>query len=104
MSKDPSVSGNGPYFDAFRAISGGFGQAGTYLAGPKAERFYRLTITKKSEYDWFAILSRWAPDGGRQVVFGSGHDAVAAILGLSGAVAADRWRDDKFYDPKDGDS
>ena len=104
MGKNNGALPTGPYHDLFRAIAGNFGQLGNYICGPQSEHTYRITISQKSRFDWFAVVTRWNESGGRSVCFGSGHDAVAAILAVSGAIARDAWRPDKFYDPVDATS
>jgi len=58
-----------------------------------------LTVKQRAPGDWIAVAKRSGPDGGPQVAFGSGYDLVGALLGLEGALAANRWREDRPWKP-----
>lgn len=49
--------------------------------------------------DWLAIAKRFGADGEPQVLFGTGYDFLSCVLGLNGAMAGDRWRADRPYQP-----
>lgn len=58
-----------------------------------------VRIKQRGPGDWMAIAKRFGPDGGPQVLFGTGYDFLSCVLGLNGAMAGDRWRADKPYRP-----
>jgi len=64
-----------------------------------SEDFVDLRVKQRAYGDWLGIAKRYGPDGGLEVCFGTGHDFVSALLGLNGAMAANRWKPDKPWAP-----
>lgn len=71
----------------------------TYLAGPLEVDLDRLYIRRRGDGDWIIVLKAYDGDGQPVVVFGNGPDVVAAIIGVAGAIAADKWRPDVPWTP-----
>lgn len=74
----------------------------TNLMMRNPEDFVSLTLRQRGTNDVIAIMKRYAPDGGQEVLFGTGYDALGALLGLEGACAANRWRPDAPWVPNGG--
>ena len=58
-----------------------------------------LQLKHRGPSDWIAVLRRDGHAGGPEVAFGTGFDVIGCLLGLEGALAADRWREDKPWTP-----
>ena len=58
-----------------------------------------LRLKHRGEGDWLALVKRIGPDGGPEIAFGTGYDALAALVGLGAAVARGGWRPDKPWTP-----
>lgn len=87
-----------PYNVVYDALFGALGNL--HAAAVKAEgEFIELRVKQRGYADWLAIAKRVGADGGSEVIFGVGHDLVSALLGLNGAMAANRWRPDRPYKP-----
>ena len=61
--------------------------------------FEGLLIKHRGVQDWIVVAKRIGPDGGPQVIFGSGFDFIGALLGLEGSLASNRWRVDTPWKP-----
>jgi hypothetical protein len=59
-----------------------------------------LQVKHRGPGDWLAVLRRLGSEGQPQVAFGSGYDFVGALLGLDAALASNRWREDKPWQPE----
>lgn len=60
-----------------------------------SEDFVELRVKQRGEGDFLAIAKRIGPDGGDEVCFGVGFDFLSCLLGLNGAITANRWRPDQ---------
>lgn len=63
--------------------------------------FRGLTFSVKDE-GVVSVLKAYNGEGLPVVLFGSGYDALSALLGLEGAMAADRWKEDRPWTPGKG--
>jgi hypothetical protein len=93
-------STRGSYGRAEDALRDGLPQLAAWLSGPRRADFVRLVLRQRGEHDWVSVLSAYDDAGAPVVCFGSGFDAVAALLGLEGAVAAGNWRPDRPIEQK----
>ena len=71
--------------------------AGVAVKNP--EDFDRLTLINRG-YDWLAIVKGYDKDGAPVVCFGSGEGLIGALIGANGAIAANRWKPDKPWEPE----
>lgn len=55
-----------------------------------------LKLAYRGEDEILAVIKRYNDDGRVDVCFGSGSDAVAALIGLERAVNHDKWRPDRY--------
>jgi hypothetical protein len=63
------------------------------------EDFISLLIKQKEDGTCLAVFKRYGPDGGPMVCFGSGYEIAGCLIGLEGAVAANKWRVDRPWEP-----
>jgi len=70
-----------------------------YHALVDGDRLCDLRVKVRDDGTWIAIGKGYGNDGGPVVAFGSGYDALSALQGLEGALAANKWRVDKPWSP-----
>lgn len=58
-----------------------------------------INVKKRGEQDWIVVIKAYGADGGPIVCFGNGFDISGGLLAAEGAVAAERWREDKPWQP-----
>lgn len=61
--------------------------------------FTQLRIVVRGPMDVMALAKRVTPAHGEQIAFGSGYDVAGALTGLAGAIQADRWREERPWEP-----
>lgn len=70
------------------------------VVAQNSEDFISLSVRRRGDSDFVAVLKRLGPDGAPEIAFGNGNDCVTCLLGLSGAVAAGRWKVDVPYEER----
>lgn len=71
------------------------------LANPDGE-FIELKLYNRGVNDTLGVCKRYGPDGGPQVLFGSGSGFVSCLLAVEGAVRAGRWKVDVPWKERNG--
>lgn len=97
MASRKGSASDTPYHRLYRALGGTLPQLGAFLVRENPD-MVSLTLKQRGVGDWLAVLKAFDADGGPIVCFGTGFDVVGCLLGLEGALAANRWRVDKPWE------
>ncbi len=84
-----------PYSKAHAAVYEFGHHLASLLVGGGSADFDRISVRQRGEMDWVAVVKAVDSDGLPVVAFGNGSDFVSAVMGVSGAIASDRWRPDQ---------
>lgn len=61
--------------------------------------FLELRIKQRAYAEVVVVVKREDAAGGTEVLFGVGYDVLGALLGADGAMAGNRWREDRPWTP-----
>lgn len=70
-----------------------------WLIGPRSQDFDRISVRQRGPSDYVAVFKVDGDDGTPLVAFGNGPDFVSAIMGLEGAITANRFKVDQPWLP-----
>lgn len=89
--------------DAYNVVYDGFVTGAGNLSAfalRNLDDFVELRVKQRGFSDWIGVAKRYGEDGGLEVCFGTGFDFTSCLLGLDGAMAANRWKADKPWSPE----